>query len=107
QVVEEAPASELFDAPRHPYTRALLRTVPSLDGPRPEQLYTIEGQPPILTEAPAACSFRHRCAEAHDLCACANPTCCAVSSAGALAAPGHIVACHRVAASLPHGVPHG
>jgi len=40
QVVEEAPVRDLFAAPRHPYTRALLRTVPALDGARPHRLNT-------------------------------------------------------------------
>ncbi|HQU68996.1 MAG TPA: ABC transporter ATP-binding protein [Albidovulum sp.] len=107
QVVEEAPVAELFANPRHPYTRALLRTVPSLDGDRPAQLFTIEGQPPILTAAPTACPFRHRCTEAHDQCDCANPVCCAVGAPGhAAAGTGHIVACHRVAADHPREVTH-
>ncbi len=108
QVVEEAPVAELFGNPRHPYTRALLRTVPSLDGARPAQLFTIEGQPPILTAAPTACPFRHRCTEAHDRCDCANPACCAVG-AGDTAAGGtaHVVACHRVAADRSLEVTHG
>ncbi|MBA3911250.1 MAG: peptide ABC transporter ATP-binding protein [Rhodobacter sp.] len=109
QVVEEAPVAELFANPRHPYTRALLRTVPSLDGERPAQLYTIEGQPPILMAAPDACSFRHRCAEAHNLCACASPACCAVRSPGAeTAGTAHFVACHMIAGSQqPLEVAHG
>ncbi|MES2915914.1 MAG: ABC transporter ATP-binding protein [Pseudomonadota bacterium] len=108
QVVEEAPVADLFANPRHPYTRALLRTVPSLDGERPAQLFTIEGQPPILTAAPTACPFRHRCTEAHDQCDCVNPACCAVGDGGSPAgATAHIVACHRVAADRPHEVAHG
>ncbi|MES2143945.1 MAG: ABC transporter ATP-binding protein [Pseudomonadota bacterium] len=108
QVVEEAPVAELFANPRHPYTRALLRTVPALDGDRPAQLFTIEGQPPILTAAPTACPFRHRCTEAHDQCDCVNPACCAVGSPGpGLTESRHIVACHRVAVEHPLEVAHG
>ncbi len=105
QVVEEAPVADLFASPRHPYTRALLRTVPSLEGARPAQLFTIEGQPPVLTAVPEACTFRHRCAEAHDRCACANPACCAVGTPAA--GPAHRVACHRVAADLRPETLHG
>ena len=101
QVVEEAPVRDLFAAPRHPYTRALLRTVPALDGARLHRLNTIEGQPPILFEAPGACSFRHRCGHADAQCACVNPDCCKVAAARDAAddpKAGHFVACHHVPA---------
>ena len=101
QVVEEAPVRDLFAAPRHPYTRALLRTVPALDGASLHRLNTIEGQPPILFEAPGACSFRHRCDHADAQCACVNPDCCKVAAArDATDDPksGHFVACHHVPA---------
>jgi len=73
QIVEQAPVGELFANPRHPYTRALLGTVPALRGPREAKLNVIEGQPPILTAAPAACAFRDRCAHAFDRCSAENP----------------------------------
>ncbi len=87
QVVEQAPVKELFAHPRHPYTRALLRTIPHLAGGRSARLQTIEGQPPILTGAPTACSFRDRCAHAFDRCHRENPL---RRNVGA----GHDVACH-------------
>ena len=49
---------ELFAHPRHPYTRALLGTVPSVIGERARRLRTIEGQPPILTAAPTVLPVR-------------------------------------------------
>ena len=101
QVVEEAPVRDLLAAPRHPYTRALLRTVPALDGARLHRLNTIEGQPPILFEAPGACSFRHRCDHADAQCACVNPDCCKVAATRDAAddpRAGHFVACHHVPA---------
>jgi len=73
QIVEQGPVHEVFKAPRHPYTRALLKTVPSVRGARAARLNVIEGQPPILTEPPAACTFRRRCAHAFDRCARENP----------------------------------
>ncbi len=73
QVVEQAPVRELFSNPQHPYTRALLQTVPSVRGKRAERLRVIEGQPPILGAAPTACPFRDRCAHALDICARENP----------------------------------
>ncbi|SMX34016.1 ABC transporter ATP-binding protein [Actibacterium lipolyticum] len=73
QVVEQAPVKELFGNPQHPYTRALLETIPSVTGERTERLHVIEGQPPILAAAPSACTFRARCVYASDRCACENP----------------------------------
>ena len=73
QIVEHAPVARLFSDPRHPYTRALLGTVPALHGPRAHRLRTIEGQPPILTGPPESCPFRPRCPVAFEACARINP----------------------------------
>ncbi|MDH5797054.1 MAG: ABC transporter ATP-binding protein, partial [Paracoccaceae bacterium] len=73
QVVEQAPVRELFGKPKHPYTRALLQTIPSVRGERVERLRVIEGQPPILGAPPIACPFRDRCAHKIDLCDQENP----------------------------------
>jgi peptide/nickel transport system ATP-binding protein/oligopeptide transport system ATP-binding protein len=73
QVVEQAPVRELFSNPQHPYTRALLETIPSVRGARAEKLNVIEGQPPILGAAPTACPFRDRCAFRFDRCDAENP----------------------------------
>jgi len=73
QIVEMAPTRELFKNPQHPYTRALLKTVPRVTGMRDERLTIIEGQPPILGAHPTACPFRDRCDVAFDRCASANP----------------------------------
>jgi peptide/nickel transport system ATP-binding protein/oligopeptide transport system ATP-binding protein len=88
QVVEEAAVETLFGDPRHPYTRALLGTVPSLHGERTPRLSVIEGQPPLLGAAPDACTFRDRCPVAFAVCARVNPQLYPV-------APGHGVACLR------------
>jgi oligopeptide transport system ATP-binding protein len=87
QVVEQAPVHELFSNPRHPYTRALLKTIPSIAGGRADRLQVIEGQPPILGAAPTACPFRARCTHAFDRCARENPQRRPVGH-------GHDVACH-------------
>ncbi len=105
QVVEEAPVKELFGNPRHPYTQALLRTVPALEGERPERLYTIEGQPPMLTAAPAACPFRHRCAHATDACGWAVPPTMNIGSGGGEGQ--HLVACYRVSGEPAMEAAHG
>ncbi len=73
QVVEEAPVRELFANPRHPYTRMLLETVPSLTGERSDRLRVIQGQPPMLSASPASCPFRDRCPQAFGHCARENP----------------------------------
>jgi peptide/nickel transport system ATP-binding protein/oligopeptide transport system ATP-binding protein len=73
QVVEQGPVRELFANPKHPYTRMLLETVPSVTGERSERLQVIEGQPPILGHAPDSCPFRARCPLAFDRCARENP----------------------------------
>ncbi|KQI68543.1 peptide ABC transporter ATP-binding protein [Loktanella sp. 3ANDIMAR09] len=73
QVVEQAPVKELFQNPQHPYTRALLTTIPKISEERARRLTIIEGQPPILSAAPTACSFRDRCDVAQPRCAQANP----------------------------------
>ncbi len=73
QVVEHAPVFPLFNDPRHPYTRALLKTIPSVTGARAKTLQVIEGQPPMLGAPPTACPFRDRCPLAFDRCHAENP----------------------------------
>jgi len=73
QVVEQGPVREVFADPAHPYTRALLRTMPKLHGEREPKLRVIEGQPPILGRHPTACPFSARCAHSHDRCTRENP----------------------------------
>ncbi|MDE0969228.1 MAG: ABC transporter ATP-binding protein [Octadecabacter sp.] len=73
QIVEQAPTRELFKNPQHPYTRALLKTVPRVLGKREDRLQVIEGQPPILGASPTACPFRDRCDVAFSRCAQENP----------------------------------
>lgn len=92
QVVEQAPVRELFSNPQHPYTRALLKTIPSLTGEREDRLQVIEGQPPILGAAPSACPFRARCTHAFDRCEAENPLRRAID--GKTIGQGHDVACH-------------
>jgi peptide/nickel transport system ATP-binding protein/oligopeptide transport system ATP-binding protein len=92
QVVEHAPVRELFANPQHPYTRALLQTIPKITGDREARLKVIEGQPPILNAPLTACPFRARCDHRHDACDRANPARRAVD--GQPVGRGHDVACH-------------
>ncbi len=73
QVVEHAPVRELFANPQHPYTRALLQTVPRVDGTRDARLRSIDGQPPNLAAHPTSCPFAPRCGHVMDRCLKENP----------------------------------
>jgi peptide/nickel transport system ATP-binding protein len=63
RIVEFAPVAQLFAAPRHPYTRALLRSVPNLRAAPRERLATIGGAVPHPGARPVGCPFHPRCPE--------------------------------------------
>jgi oligopeptide transport system ATP-binding protein len=67
RLVESAPVEELFNNPRHAYTRALMRSIPALQ-PKGATLYTIPGTPPDLARLDTGCAFRPRNVEAGHLC---------------------------------------
>ena len=73
RIVESGPAAQIYHDPRHPYTMALLRSVPRLDRPRQARLDPVDGQPPDLTRLDAGCSFRPRCRFAVEACARSRP----------------------------------
>ena len=72
KVVERAPVKQLFAAPRHPYTRGLLRSVPSLET-REHRMRTIEGTVPSAYAMPPGCRFHPRCGIARDVCRTDEP----------------------------------
>jgi len=86
QIVEHAEVKELFRNPQHPYTRALLETLPKADGERDERLRSIDGQPPNMRAVPTSCQFAPRCGHAFERCWAENPQRVSVSD-------GHDVAC--------------
>ena len=61
RIVETASASLLFSNPEHPYTWGLLKSIPTLHGPREEDLTPIPGTPPSLINPPSGCHFHPRC----------------------------------------------
>jgi peptide/nickel transport system ATP-binding protein len=61
RIVEHAPAERVFAVPEHPYTWGLLRSIPTLDGPREELLTPIPGSPPSPLAPPSGCRFHPRC----------------------------------------------
>ncbi len=73
QIVEEADVVTLFQHPQHPYTRGLLRSIPSIRGRRRERLYMIEGSVPLLNQIPQGCRFAPRCPMAQARCREAMP----------------------------------
>jgi oligopeptide/dipeptide ABC transporter ATP-binding protein len=91
RIVEAGPADAIYHNPRHPYTIALLRSVPRLDQPRRARLDPVEGQPPDLTRLDGGCAFRPRCRFAIDKCAASYPPLEATGD------PGHVSACFRSA----------
>ncbi|MBN2552790.1 MAG: ABC transporter ATP-binding protein [Spirochaetales bacterium] len=68
KIVEKATVDELYQDPKHPYTQGLIKSVPRLDKPGKQRLYSIEGQPPNLIDLPDVCSFHPRCEYAMDIC---------------------------------------
>jgi oligopeptide/dipeptide ABC transporter ATP-binding protein len=87
QVAETAPIRELFRNPRHPYTRGLLRAIPTLDSEHKMPLKIIEGVVPSLDELPEGCRFENRCPHAQQVCRTAQPPMAAVG-------PDHLSACY-------------
>lgn len=67
RIVETGPVREIFARPAHPYTRALLASVPATDR-APRRLPVIEGQPPSVGNRPSGCPFHPRCAAKTDAC---------------------------------------
>ena len=87
RIVESAPVEALFRAPSHPYTAALMASMPDLETRR-ARLAAIGGTPPVLSRIPPGCAFHPRCRHARD------EKCRSVRPDSVQVAPGHASACH-------------
>lgn len=87
RIVETGPTGEVTEWPAHPYTAALLRSVPRVTGPLRRTLPAIPGSPPDLSRPAAGCPFAPRCELARAVCTTAAPP---VQPVG----PGRTAACH-------------
>jgi peptide/nickel transport system ATP-binding protein len=86
RIVERGTKRQLFSTPQHPYTLALLNSIPPLHGARPHRLISIPGAPPALLNRPAGCAFAPRCASRFEKC----------FDVPALPNDGHDAACFKV-----------
>ena len=96
EVVEIGPVDELYDDPRHPYTRALLSAMPSMDPDNRTMEAPLAGDPPNPINPPDGCRFHPRCPQAQTVCAKVKPV-LARTGGGAREA-----ACHMEVAGSGH-----
>ena len=88
KIAEMAPTQELFEAPKHPYTEALLSAVPVPDPRARSTRIVMQGDVPNPADPPTGCYFHPRCSYAQDVCRIETPTLEEIT-------PGHFVSCHR------------
>lgn len=88
RIMETADTSTIFKTPRHPYTIALINSVPHLDR-KDDRLYSIEGQPPSLLNLPPGCRFAPRCPNVMGVCHEQSPPEVQIND-------GHTVSCWKV-----------
>jgi peptide/nickel transport system ATP-binding protein len=88
KLVEMATTEELFNAPKHPYTAALMAAVPVADPRVKTGSVELKGEVPSPARPPSGCYFHPRCEYAVDLCSAREPELGEIT-------PGHFVACHR------------
>ena len=88
EIVETATSDELYVNPRHPYTKALLSAIPSMDPKAKKDRIVLEGDVPSPINPPTGCRFHPRCPVAMDICGRVSPK--------PLDLDGHVVRCHAV-----------
>ncbi len=91
RIVETGPVREIFDRPAHPYTSALIASVPKIDDDT-DRLYAIEGEPPVPYALPQGCRFAPRCPFVEERCRAAYPDRLTVG-------PDHTVECWKATAA--------
>jgi oligopeptide transport system ATP-binding protein len=97
EIVELAVSRELYKNPLHPYTHALLSSVPSMDPARRRKRILLQGDVPSPINPPSGCRFHPRCPLAMDVCRTTSPR--------ELKLAGHMVRCHAVEQALEQGSP--
>jgi peptide/nickel transport system ATP-binding protein len=97
RIVEAASTDSLFSGPRHPYTEALLQSIPRLDQAAGRRLYSIPGRPPDLSSPPAGCRFAPRCRHATPECRDQDPVLDGPD-------PAHSYACFHPRPAVPEPV---
>ncbi len=105
RVVETGPVEQMYRHPRHPYTRALFASKPTLDPDRRTTEMPLTGDPPNPINPPSGCRFRTRCTFAKDICAATAPVLSAPFDEDATGS--HLVACHLPEAQRAMGAHHG
>jgi peptide/nickel transport system ATP-binding protein len=95
EIVEIGPVEAVFERTKHPYTRALMAAMPSLDPDRRTMEAPLTGDPPSPISPPSGCRFHTRCPFAEPLCKAAAPALSEVS-------PGHSAACYMTAPGSGH-----
>ena len=99
RIVERGPVFEIFERPRHPYTRGLMDSIPSLQARSSEPLQIIEGSVPGLAHLPSGCRFHPRCSFAEEDCKRSIPDLLEC-------APSHAVACFKHDQMTPYQLRH-
>jgi peptide/nickel transport system ATP-binding protein len=97
KVVEFGPVESIYGGPRHPYTRALLAAMPSMDPARRGEHATLTGDPPNPINPPPGCRFHTRCPHAEACCAAVEPRLTADATVD-----GHLTACHMLIPGSGH-----
>ena len=93
RIVEIGTRDQIFAAPRHPYTQALLRAAPRPDPAHRGTVAALRGEPPSPLDPPEGCHFHTRCPRATDICRSIAPP-------PETVAPDHIVRCHHHTSAL-------
>lgn len=106
RVVETGPVESIYHHPRHPYTRALFASKPTLDPDRRTTEMPLTGDPPNPINPPSGCRFRTRCAFAKSICAATAPALAEPFAGDLIGDSPHLVACHLPEAQVAGATHH-